>query len=115
MSGGRFLNDYQGVKSPDVFHRNGHPGKWLRSLFYSGSVNYTFTGSLPTSGAPDEGHFGAGGIIFTVAGDATIELSDGGTIPASALELNMIHELSIKNVTSTTGEGYVLYRNQLVH
>jgi len=91
-------------KSEDDFTRLGHPGKWLKSVACTGtSVEFNFTGS----------NYGAGAIIIVTPGQ-TIHLSNGGTIPGSALSILNIHEMSISKVVSTGGSAYVLTRNQLI-
>jgi hypothetical protein len=89
--------------SANDFTRLGHPGKWFKSLSVTGNAQFDFTGS----------NMGAGAIIIDTAGQ-TIHLSNGGTIPGTALAVDSIHELSISKVVSTGGTAYVLFRNFMV-
>ena len=103
------INDYHGSlssavgKSANDFERLGHTGRWIKSETITGGVETNFTGS----------NYGAGGIIVTTAGQ-TIYLSNGGSIPGTALALNVVHELSVSKVVSTSGTCYVLTRNPLI-
>lgn len=103
-----FLGGYQNAQPDNIFDRIGHPGKWHASVPFSGSGQVDFTGSIGNNLAC------VGGLILTNNTDVTIELSNGGAIPGSALALNTIHELSISKITFTNGVGYALYRNHMI-
>ncbi len=110
MSDTKYIDDYHAMLSTsgkgqyeNDFLRLGHPGKWNKTSTVNGAAEYNFTGS----------NYGVGGIIIETAGQI-IHLSNGGTIPGTALTLEIIHELSISKVVSNGGTAYVLYRNHLV-
>jgi len=54
--------------------------------------------------------------LVPTGSNGTVFLSNGGSIPASALvgSSTSIHELSVSAVTVSAGTIYVLIRNQLV-
>lgn len=103
MSTPIYPNDYANG-SQDIFFKMGHPGKWKKVLPVTGSIELNFTGSL---------NYGVSGVIIDTAGQ-TLTLSEGGTIPGSALQTKIIHELSISKIVSTGGVAYILYRNHKV-
>jgi hypothetical protein len=103
MSNPIYPSDYNNP-SQNIFERLGHPGKWNSVSNVTGNSEFNFTGS---------NSYGVSGIIIDTAGQ-TIHLSNGGTIPGSALLTKTIHELSISKIVSTGGTAYVLYRNTKV-
>jgi hypothetical protein len=85
------------------FERNGHPGKFLKSITCGvGATN--FTGS----------NFGAGGIIVPGGATGTVYLSAGGLIPLSVLSGSQrVFEFSVSSVQVDSGTVYVMIKNQL--
>ena len=83
------------------FQRLGHPGRYYASLKYT-SGQTDFTGS----------NYGYGTVIVKTHGNASIELSGGGTITAADLPNTPI-ELSVAKISGGSASViYVLKRQQ---
>jgi len=92
-----------------MFQKFGHPGK------YTGAIKVT-TAQVDFTGS----NYGYGAVVTSGSGEAvilqTIHLTDGGSIPAAALKLYHIHEMSVAKVTGgTTGVTFVLKRNPKIN
>lgn len=89
----------------DEFERNGHPGKFLKSITCNVGTTI-FTGS----------NFGVGGLIVPNGCTGTASLSLGGDILLGSLSTSspVIHEFSLRSVKVDSGTVYALIRNQLI-
>ena len=91
------------------FERNGHPGKFLKSITCTTGTT-TFTGS----------NYGVGGLIIPNPTVGTASLSLGGDIPLGTLATSSangagIIEISVKSVkVDSGGPVYALIRNQII-
>lgn len=87
------------------FERNGHPGKFLKSITCPTGTT-TFTGS----------NYGVGGLIVPNGVTGTASLSLGGDIPLGSLGSSSptIFELSLRSVKVDSGTVYALIRNQVI-
>mgnify|MGYP001020627834 CR=1 FL=1 len=105
MADGVHPYNFSTTRHNNDFERLGHPGKFYKVVECTSGTTF-FTGS----------NYGAGGILVPTGSNGTVFLSNGGSIPASALvgSSTSIHELSVSAVTVSAGTIYVLIRNQLV-
>lgn len=86
------------------FDKFGHPGKWKKVITVSTGQTLICTGS----------NYGAGAIIIGNT-DTTVHLSEGGSLPGTAIGANTLFEGSIeKIVNGGSGVVYVLIRNQTI-
>ena len=91
------------------FQKFGHPGKYVGAKKVT-TTQVDFTGS----------NYGYGAVVTSGSAETvilqTIHLTGGGSIPAAALKLYHIHEMSVKKVTGgATGNVFVLKRNPKIN
>ena len=86
------------------FNRLGHPGKYYKVLETNGAANHT----LDLTGS----NYGYGAVSVTTAGDLEIKLSGGGVIPASSLNVKEIYDISVLQITGSSGQAFVFKRQQ---
>lgn len=95
---------YKTTETESDFSKYGHPGKWKESITVGNGETLVCTGS----------NFGAGAVLISNS-DTTIYLSDGGSIPGTAIGTNTVFEGSIEKVENgASGLVYVLIRNQVI-
>ena len=96
---------YQNLASDQNQHsRLGHPGKYIQVLETNGAANHT----LDLTGS----NYGYGAVSITTAGDLELKLSGGGTIPASNLNTKEIYDLSVLQISGSSGQAFVYKRQQ---
>ena len=83
----------------------GHPGKYFEVLETNGAANHT----LDLTGS----NYGYGAVSITTAGDLEIKLTGGGVIPATSLTTNVIHELSVLQISGSSGKAFAFKRQGL--
>ena len=102
--------DHRVITEDDKFKRFGHPGKYMGVTVIEDTTSIAFTGS----------NYGYGAVVTSGSAETvilqTIHLTDGGSIPAAALKLYHVHEMSVAKVTGgTTGVTFVLKRNPKIN
>lgn len=84
------------------FERLGHPGNYYEVKAFHGAANHT----LDLTGS----NYGYGAIMVVAAGAATASLSGGGTIALNSLNTGVIYDISVKQISGSTGEAYAFKR-----
>lgn len=83
------------------FERLGHPGRYTEVLTYESGQLY-LTGS----------NYGYGAVLVSANGGATIHLSGGGSVLASALPTAQVLELSVSQITGGTAATIYVFKRQ---
>ena len=102
---------HESPSSYDVFQKKGHPGRWTNAVRVT-TESVDFTGTPVWGGVMVAKYYNTGS--FLDINNQKITLSGGGYVSASQFEAGIVHEVSVKQVSGSTGSTnpvYVFKRN----